>query len=103
MFNHSQMLYVYLILIHPMFSGACPTACPFRSYSGNFIQIGWIHKHRLHIRLHIVPTNFSESINVSLLFPRLKLFCRVYFHPCGVEVVKLLVKTETGLKLLRVG
>lgn len=81
---------------------ACPTACPFRSYSGNFIQIGWIHKHRLHIRLHLVPTNFSESINVSLLFPRLRLIFGFIFILVGVEVVKFLVKTETGLKLLRV-
>ena len=31
----------------PVVSGtlftACPTACPFRSYSGSFIQIGWIY------------------------------------------------------------
>lgn len=101
------MLYVYLILIHPMFSGPFLLHVLLHVHSGRtqeissrlvgYTNIGYI------LGYILCPPTSQRVSKFLYIFPHLKLIFELIFILVGWRWGNFLVKTETGLKLLRVG
>ena len=105
-FNHFQMLYVYLILIHPMFSGPFLLHVLLHVHSGRTQEIssrlvGYINIGFILVYILCPPTSQRVSMFLFFICSTSKTYFRGFmFILVGVEVGKFLVKTETGLTLL---